>query len=56
MDPVLLSIEDTRKALGNIGRTKVWQMCKSGALRTRKIGSRTLVTAESIRELVGEMA
>lgn len=53
MEPVALSIEDTRKALGGIGRTKLYEMLKPGGpLRHLKVGTRTLVTTESIRAFV----
>lgn len=56
MEPVALSIQETRKALGGIGRTKVYDLINSGALRTLKLGTRTLVKTESIRELVNREA
>jgi hypothetical protein len=52
MDPIALSIEDTRKALGGIGRTKLYDLIGKQSLRTFKVGTRTLVTTESIRAFV----
>jgi hypothetical protein len=53
MEPIALSIEDTRKTLGGIGRTKLYDMLKpNGPLRSFKVGTRTLVTTESIRAFV----
>lgn len=52
MEPIALSIEDTRKALGGIGRTKTYALIGEGKLRTFKVGTRTLVTTESIRAFV----
>jgi len=53
MDPIALSIEETRRALGGIGRTKLYEMLSDPAcpLRSFKVGTRRLVTTESIREL-----
>lgn len=56
MDPVALSIEETRKALGGIGRTKVYELINAGTLRTFKLGTRTLVKADSIHELASREA
>lgn len=36
----------------SIGRTKVYELIAAGELRTIKIGSKTLVLDESIRELI----
>lgn len=52
MEIMVASIEDARKALGGIGRTKIYEMIKSGDLRTVKVGRRTLVKTDSIRALV----
>jgi excisionase family DNA binding protein len=35
-----------------IGRTKLYALIKEGQLETRKIGSRTLIPAPSLRSLV----
>ena len=51
IDPVLLSIPSTQKALGNIGRNSIYNLINSGKLETVKIGRRTLVKADSIKAL-----
>lgn len=43
---------DTGQALGGIGRTKVFELIKSGELRTVRIGRRHFVVAESVGEYV----
>ncbi|MGX5712132.1 helix-turn-helix domain-containing protein [Sphingopyxis terrae subsp. ummariensis] len=50
MEPLVLSIKETAKALG-IGRSSVYALIKSGSLYAFKIGNRTLLTTESIRRL-----
>ena len=52
MDPVLISIMEAAKIL-SLGRTSIYDLINSGALETRKIGRRRLVTVESIRRLAG---
>lgn len=47
---LLLPVKDAAKALG-IGITSAWRLIGQGDLQTRKIGARTLVTAESIRQV-----
>jgi excisionase family DNA binding protein len=48
--PITLSIKDAAKAL-SIGRTKTYQLIHIGALKTIKIGRRTLVTTASVEAL-----
>lgn len=50
MEPLVLSINEAAKALG-IGRSSVYALIKSGSLDSIKIGTRTLLTTESIRRL-----
>lgn len=50
MEPVSVTIDDACKALG-IKRTKIYELINAGHLRTLKIGRRTLVKTESIRDL-----
>jgi excisionase family DNA binding protein len=54
MDPVTVTIEGARKALG-IGNTKLYELIGSKKLRTVKLGRRTLVRTDSIRALVDEL-
>lgn len=51
MDQLLVSITDAAKAL-SIGRTSIYELMRTGALETRKMGRRRLITAESLRRLV----
>jgi len=48
-------IDETAFAL-NLGRTKVYSLVNEGLLKTVKIGSRRLVSADSIRELLNPTA
>jgi hypothetical protein len=50
IEPLALSIPDTGKALGNIGRSKVYEMIKAGELELLKLGGRSTVTMKSIRK------
>lgn len=50
MEPIAISINATAKAL-SIGRTSVYVLIHSGQLNALKIGTRTLVTTESIARL-----
>ena len=48
--PFLYSVKDASRLLG-IGKTTTWSLIKQGSLETRKIGARTLVTADSVEHL-----
>ena len=52
--PVLVPVEDAFRALG-IGRTKGFALIRDGHLIARKIGSRTVVEAESIRSFAATL-
>lgn len=52
MEPIVLSVNDTRKALGNVGRNKVYDLINSGKLDTVQLGGRRLVKVDSIRRLL----
>lgn len=45
------SISEACHAVG-IGRSKLYELIGQGRLETRKIGSRTLIPAESLRALI----
>lgn len=51
MENITVSINDAAKALG-LGRSKIYQLIRSGDLNFVKIGRRSLITVTSIRELV----
>lgn len=46
------SVAQARQATG-LGRTKINALMRNGTLHIRKVGSRTLITVESIERLVG---
>ena len=51
MDPVnkrLLPMPDTMRALGGIGRTKLYELVNDGDITKVNIGSRSFITAESL--------
>jgi excisionase family DNA binding protein len=51
MDPVtkrLVPMPDTMRLLGDLGRTKLYELIKDGEITKVKIGSRSFVTAESL--------
>jgi len=50
MEILAISINETAKVLG-IGRSSVYALLKSGKLEAIKIGTRTLLTTESIKRL-----
>jgi excisionase family DNA binding protein len=52
MEPIVLSINDTAKALG-LGRTSIYALINDGRLEAVKIGRRTLIKVASIRYLMG---
>jgi excisionase family DNA binding protein len=51
MEPITVTVDGARKALG-IGTTKLYELIADGKLATVKIGRRTLVKTDSIRQLV----
>ena len=53
MDPIAISIEDARKALG-IGRTKLYELVGQGRLKTLRVGRRRLVVVASIHALIDD--
>lgn len=56
MERVLLPVwPDTGQALGGLGRSKVFELIKSGDLRSVKIGRRRFVVAESVTDFVGRL-
>lgn len=49
--PLLRSVDDTRRQL-NLGRTAFYKLVSTGRLRVVKLGRRTLVRDEDLREFV----
>jgi hypothetical protein len=48
----LHSINESRRQFGNIGRDTIYSLLNSGQLQAKKIGRRTLVTDESLRNYI----
>lgn len=48
----LLKQEEARQRLGDIGRTKLWQLDKSGQLRGVNIGRRRLYPESEVERLI----
>jgi len=56
MNPVLLPVyPDAGRAIGGLGRTKVYELIKSGELRTVKIGRRRFVPTTAVEEYVSRL-
>lgn len=55
MERVFVAIDEAAEALG-IGRTMTYQLIKEGDLVSAKIGRRSLVTAESVREYAAKVS
>jgi len=51
MERLAYSINETARTL-SLGRTSIYAMIADGRLKAFKLGSRTLIKAESIRRLV----
>ncbi|MEG3083668.1 helix-turn-helix domain-containing protein [Sphingomonas sp. PB2P12] len=54
MDPITVTIENAKTALG-IGHTTIYRLIGEGRLQTVKLGRRTLVKTDSIRQLVATL-
>lgn len=50
----LLSIHAACQRLG-IGRSRVYELLRDGALRAVKLGARTLVTSDSVDNFIGQL-
>ena len=56
MNPVLLPVyPDAARALGGLGRTKLYELISSGQLRTVTIGRRRFVPATAVEEYVARL-
>ncbi|MER7330943.1 MULTISPECIES: helix-turn-helix domain-containing protein [unclassified Micromonospora] len=51
IDPRVLRVEEAARALG-IGRSLVYDLIRSGRLRSFKVGSRRLIPAAAIDEVI----
>lgn len=52
---LLHSIEGAREMLGDVGRTKTYDLINKGKLTKVKIGTRSFITDSSIRAYVREL-
>lgn len=51
MEPLTVTIEGAKSATG-LGKTKLYALIGEGKIKTVKIGTRTLVRVDSLRDLV----
>lgn len=51
MIPLLVNTTTAREMLGDIGKTKLFELLRNGKLERRKVGRKTLVTLTSIQVL-----
>jgi excisionase family DNA binding protein len=54
-EPLAYTVAHAMAVIG-IGRTKLYQLLDTGALKSVNIGRRRLVTAQSIRDLIAPKA
>lgn len=52
MDQLTVTVQAAQAAIG-IGNTKFYELVAEGRIKTIKVGRRTLVRTDSLRELVG---
>ena len=52
VQPLLVSHSVARKLLG-VGRTKYWELVKSGVVELRQVGASTMVAMASVNRLAG---
>ena len=52
---LLLTIDETRDALGGIGRTKVYELAAEGEIVKVNVGTRGFITAESVAAYVDRL-
>lgn len=55
MEQLALTVVDAARAIG-IGRSSLYRLINNGQLSVVKIGRRTLITTESLRDLVSRSA
>ena len=56
MEQLLLTITSTQEALDGVGRTKIYELIKSGDLRVVKIGRRTYVPRAELESYVARLS
>jgi excisionase family DNA binding protein len=55
MEPLATTVPNAAAALG-IGRTTLYDLIKGGRLETMKVGRRTLIKMDSLRQFVRDAA
>ena len=50
--PMLYPLPVAQEVLGNLGRTSLYELIKSGDIKTVKIGARTFVTKLELEDFV----
>lgn len=50
--PLVCSVEEMRAMLGGIGTTKAFDLLRTGAVESVRIGARRLVKLDSIRQFI----
>ena len=55
-EPLLLTLEEASQKLGGLSRTKLFELMREGHLRPVKIGRRTFLTLEVLRQFVSDQA
>lgn len=51
MNPISLTIDEACKQTG-IGRTKLYELLRSGEIKRRKLGQRTLILSDELKAYV----
>lgn len=51
MAPIAITIPEAM-ALGKMGKTKIFELLKSGAIKRRKIGAKTLILVDDLNEFL----
>lgn len=53
-EPLAYRIKDARRAIG-VGTTRLYELIGTGVLDARKAGSRTVITADSLRRYIADL-
>ncbi|ODT80951.1 MAG: hypothetical protein ABS76_14280 [Pelagibacterium sp. SCN 64-44] len=54
MEPIAYTVNDACRLL-RIGRTTFYRLAKAGTIKTRKLGTRTLVLTKDLEQLVDSL-
>ena len=55
LEPLAYSVADAGK-VSSLGKTSIYALIRSGRLESRKIGNRTVIPADSLRNLIAGKA